>query len=137
MIDLILVNDMKAIHERSSRTIKFAELGDKHIDQFDVTVNYVDDDSSRCGKAVILDNKIIPNIVKSFNDHAWKPIAESSIPITKMIVAIAKAKTAAGRDYVTDPYCVWLNEDGSFSRWPHYDTFGPPTHFLELPEFNA
>jgi hypothetical protein len=37
----------------------------------------------------------------------------------------------SGYKYTTDPWCVWLSDDGSFSRWPH--SF-PPTHFHTLPE---
>lgn len=33
--------------------------------------------------------------------------------------------------YISDPYCVWRDDDGGFARWPHHF---PPTHWLPLPE---
>ena len=64
----------------------------------------------------------------------WQPI-ETLPPgrISKMFVvrAIVPPGQMSSFEYVTDPYCVWKNEDGSFGRWPH--SF-PPTQWLELPD---
>jgi hypothetical protein len=34
-----------------------------------------------------------------------------------------------GKPYTSDPWCVWRESDGSFSRWPHHF---PPTHWHPL-----
>lgn len=64
----------------------------------------------------------------------YRPI--SQLPETyksekRMFVVIGiGVPMGSNRNYTTDPYCVWLNEDGTFSRWPHDFE---PTHFMELP----
>lgn len=50
----------------------------------------------------------------------------------QMVVLIAKdVDIGTPRTYTSDPYCGWLNRDGTFSRWPH--SF-QPTHYMEIPE---
>lgn len=64
--------------------------------------------------------------------NRWIPI--SQLPDTykseKRMFVVIGINVPKGRKYTTDPYCVWLNEDGTFSRWPHDFE---PTHFMELP----
>lgn len=36
-----------------------------------------------------------------------------------------------GKPYTTDPYCVWVQLNGTLARWPHEFE---PTHFCLLPE---
>lgn len=74
------------------------------------------------------------------NNIMWKPITE--LPelyneTKRMFVVCAKVteKSQWGASYacigyITDPYCVWRNKDGSYARWPHPFE---PTHFYELP----
>ena len=67
-----------------------------------------------------------------FNDRAaqvdamgWRPIVEA--PIGKnMFVAISITD-----QYISDPWCVWQQRDGDYSRWPHKFK---PTHFMPLPQ---
>lgn len=63
----------------------------------------------------------------------WKPIGSLPKDYKPMFVAIAiDAITRPGSTitYTTDPWCVWRNDLGTYSRWPH--SF-PPTHYMELP----
>ena len=60
----------------------------------------------------------------------WKPISE--LPIGKKCVALIAKVDMYGREYITDPWFGWREQDGSFARWPHPFS---PTHFYELPEF--
>lgn len=60
----------------------------------------------------------------------WTDISQLEVS-NKPVVLISKTKIG-GRDYITDPWCGWMHEDGSFARWPHKFQ---PTHFLKLPEF--
>jgi hypothetical protein len=58
-----------------NRTIRIMDISDEDFPELLVTVNYVDDDRSRCGKAVVLDNIVIPAIIKALNGpryEAWK-----------------------------------------------------------------
>lgn len=40
-------------------------------------------------------------------------------------------KLTSGQSYTTDPYCVWVQPNGTLARWPHQFE---PTHFCPLPE---
>lgn len=63
----------------------------------------------------------------------WQPIENAPKEGRKMFVVKAFNVCngfTGGRLYTTDPWCVWRNDDGGFSRWPH--NF-PPTHFAMLP----
>jgi len=65
----------------------------------------------------------------------WQPIETApirSIP-NKMFAVIAKTTTPVNDPYITDPYYVWREADGSFSRWPHSFM---PTHWHPMPQFD-
>jgi hypothetical protein len=65
----------------------------------------------------------------------WLPIEELPKDIAMRVMFVVKGfcvKGYASGPYDTDPYCVWLSDDGeSFVRWPHQFA---PTHFCLLPE---
>lgn len=58
----------------------------------------------------------------------WQPIESAPKGRRKVIALVSNA---GPNGYVTDPWTGWVEEDGSFARWPHQF---PPTHWLELPE---
>jgi len=66
----------------------------------------------------------------------WRPIAE--LPqvykdTRRMFVVRGRAPMQYVGEYITDPYCVWLNKANTeYVRWPHKDI--QPTEFMELPE---
>lgn len=64
----------------------------------------------------------------------WQPIETAPRARHPMIVVRAfgvPAGTGAIRNYHSDPYCVWWDEDDAcWRRWPH--AF-PPTHWTTLP----
>ncbi len=64
----------------------------------------------------------------------WNSIETAPIG-RKMFVAIGITsgnEHTGGVAYRTDPYCIWQDKEGQFSRWPH--RWGP-THWAELPDF--
>jgi hypothetical protein len=63
------------------------------------------------------------------SQELWRPIDSAPTETKRMFVAIAIHSPVAN-NYTSDPYCVWVENDGTFARWPH--TF-PPTHWLPLP----
>lgn len=65
-------------------------------------------------------------------DGKWLDISKLETK-RKLVVLVAKTEIA-GREYITDPWCGWLTDDGTFARWPHKFE---PTHFIELPEFKS
>jgi hypothetical protein len=66
---------------------------------------------------------------------AWQPIEGSELPpFQEMFVVRAFSVCnvfTGGKPYTSDPWCVWLNDYGSFSRWPHQFE---PTHWMPLPK---
>lgn len=62
--------------------------------------------------------------------NKWQSIESAPKNRKRMFVVIAKDIIVHGRNYTSDPYCVWV-EDGVFCRWPHKFL---PTHWCELPE---
>jgi hypothetical protein len=50
-----------------NRTIRITDIPDKDFPELLITICYVDDERSRCGKAVVLDNIVIPAIIKGLN----------------------------------------------------------------------
>lgn len=87
------------------------------------------------------------------NDHPITPPQELAEPMTEymnwlpistaprefkpfnMFVAIALEVRLGPNSapYTSDPWCVWVDRDGSFARWPH--SFAP-THWCPLPEYH-
>jgi hypothetical protein len=63
------------------------------------------------------------------SQELWRPIDSAPTEVKRMFVAIAIHSPVAN-NYTSDPYCVWVENDGTFARWPH--PF-PPTHWLPLP----
>ncbi len=65
----------------------------------------------------------------------WKALANLPLEFTikkKMFVVIGiNVPLKSGQVYTTDPYCVWVELNGTLSRWPHEFE---PTHFCLLPE---
>jgi hypothetical protein len=62
----------------------------------------------------------------------WQPIETAPKETRKMFVAIAaNVKIRKDYSYTSDPYCVWKNSDGTFSRWPHEFS---PTHWMPIPK---
>ncbi len=64
--------------------------------------------------------------------HPVKILDEMAIPDRVMFLAFAKFKMPNGKDYLTDPYCVW-REDGKFVRWPHLQQLPTHVRLLEQP----
>lgn len=63
----------------------------------------------------------------------WQPIDTAPQGSREMFVVKAFDVCngfTGGRPYTSDPYCVWRNDDGGFSRWPHNFQ---PTHWAPLP----
>jgi hypothetical protein len=63
----------------------------------------------------------------------YQPIESAPIGET-IFVAIGVTQGngfTGGKPYVTDPFCVWQEIPGVFTRWPHS---WPPTHWCELPD---
>lgn len=67
-----------------------------------------------------------------YQDGVWLPI--DSAPYTKEMFVVKAFNVVngftGGLPYTSDPWCVWLEKDGSFARWPHNFK---PTHWLKLP----
>lgn len=62
----------------------------------------------------------------------WKPISEAPVGREMFVAkgfAVCNGHTG-GKPYATDPWCVWQESPGEFTRWPHHF---PPTHFMPLP----
>ncbi len=49
-----------------------------------------------------------------------------------VVIGIDIKVTETSPPYTTDPWCVWREKNGSFTRWPH--PF-PPTHWAPLPDY--
>ena len=66
----------------------------------------------------------------------WQPIEtapKKREPFSMFVViAIETSEASPNITYTSDPYCVWRESDGSFTRWPH--PF-PPTHWFPLPSY--
>ncbi len=63
----------------------------------------------------------------------WQPISTAPKDGRTMFVVIAAGIVpfpSSRSTYTSDPWCVWRNDEGGFSRWPH--DFGP-THWMPLP----
>lgn len=63
----------------------------------------------------------------------WQPIETAPKDGKKMFVVIGFNVCngfTGGKPYTTDPWCVWVDDDG-FAGWPH--NFGP-THWMPLPK---
>lgn len=64
----------------------------------------------------------------------WREINNGAIfPKTMFVVKAFNVCNGFtdGKEYTSDPWCVWLEPDGSFARWPHHFK---PTHWMPLPE---
>lgn len=64
----------------------------------------------------------------------WQPMNELPYECSfnkKMFVVKGFDVNINGRPYTTDPYCVWVQLNGTLARWPHDFE---PTHFYLLPE---
>jgi hypothetical protein len=62
----------------------------------------------------------------------WEDIKDAPIGTEMFVVktfGVSNGLTG-GQTYTSDPWCVWQQKEGEFSRWPHKF---PPTHFLRLP----
>lgn len=75
-------------------------------------------------------HKALMNTQSNSNSLPWKPFSECTKE-RKMAVFIAVdvIVTTMGMPYTTDPYCGWLESDGSITRWPHPFK---PTHFFYI-----
>ena len=63
----------------------------------------------------------------------WQPIETAPTEGREMFVVRAFRVSngfTGGREYTTDPWCVWRQGDGTFARWPHHFE---PTHWIPLP----
>lgn len=66
----------------------------------------------------------------------WKKIENIPYQLitgNKMIVVKAiniKPHEGFNGLYTSDPYCVWIQRDGTLARWPHEYK---PTHYMEIP----
>lgn len=67
----------------------------------------------------------------------WLPIStapKEPKPFNMFVVIALEVRVdSTGLPYTSDPWCVWVNKDGSFARWPH--SFAP-THWCPLPEYH-
>jgi len=67
----------------------------------------------------------------------WLPIEsapKSRKPFEMFVVIALDVKlTPLSPPYTTDPWCVWRESDGSFTRWPHPFQ---PTHWCPLPNYS-
>lgn len=65
---------------------------------------------------------------------SWQPIETAPEEGATIFVVRAFGVSngfTGGKEYTSDPYCVWRTEDGGFERWPHHFA---PTHWMPLPE---
>lgn len=100
--------------------IDIAELEDSLRTEFDNRTDAEHDTIINAARAYI-------DLVK------LRPIEELQVTDRTMFVVIAlnvKNGFTLGKEYTSDPYCVWKEDDGSFARWPHHFA---PTHFYLLP----
>jgi hypothetical protein len=56
-----------------NRIIRLTEIGGRYGESLDIVCNYPTDVESRCDSACLLDNDVIPKIVKLINDDGNKP----------------------------------------------------------------
>jgi len=65
----------------------------------------------------------------------WQPIETAPVGRKMFVVcafnAVVDRMSPHRRLYTSDPYCVWQDSRGMFSRWPHHFS---PTHWMPLPE---
>ena len=67
----------------------------------------------------------------------WLPIStapKERKPFDMFVVIALEVQlrsNSAPYTYTSYPWCVWVDRDGSFARWPH--SFAP-THWCPLPE---
>ena len=62
----------------------------------------------------------------------WKSIDSAPIGMDMFVVKAFDVNDGhtGGQAYTSDPWCVWQEKEGEFSRWPHRFK---PTHWIELP----
>jgi hypothetical protein len=63
----------------------------------------------------------------------WQDIATAPKDGTREMFVVKAFNVSngftGGKPYTSDPWCVWRESDGSFSRWPHHFQ---PTHWHPL-----
>jgi hypothetical protein len=91
---------------------------------------YTEDQLAKINKWIEEDKAFNESMEREFDTLAWRPIEE----LTNVYKVRRRMFVVRGyipkQNYKTDPYCVWLKDDGTYARWPH--PFAP-CEFLELP----
>lgn len=75
-------------------------------------------------------HKALMNTQSNPNSLPWKPFSECTIEHKMAVfIAVDAIINAGSPPYTSDPYCGWLESDGSITRWPHKFN---PTHFFYI-----
>jgi hypothetical protein len=82
------------------------------------------------------DGNKVANLIESalaYSAPKWQDIATAPKDGTREMFVVKAFNVCngftGGKPYTSDPWCVWRESDGSFSRWPHHF---PPTHWHPL-----